>query len=244
MAPAPDSFELCIADLADIDRSADAVAALSAAFARGNIPSPLARAAGRAVVEAAEAGMETVELFGRSLLTSARVHEDTRSALVEGMLLGAYLREDGRPHRRPLGALLPALFDAASRAEARPAVDRLRAEIGAGIRKYLLLPGEDGGVSLNIALRRRPDGTGKLDAVLRGDVQLLVDGRRGAPASLATLANGRTEESVAVFRKLLATHFALPDARIEINLALADRVSWDEIQCLIDWGTDTERSLR
>lgn len=242
--PAPVPLERSIADLADIDRSAEAVAALSVAIARGGLPPPLARAVGRAVVEAAEAGVETAELFGRDLLTSAPVHADTRPALVEGMLLGAYLREDGRPRRRPLGALIPALFHAASLTEARPAVDRLRAEIGSDGRKYLLLPGEDGAASLNIALRRRADGTGKLEAVLRGDVPLLVDGRRGSPTSLATLADGRTEESVADFRRLLATHFAVPESRIETNLALADRVAWDEIQCLVDWGADTERPLR
>lgn len=242
--PAAISIEQRIADLSDVDRSADAVAALSAAITRGDLPAPLARAAGRAVVEAAEAGIETTELFGRGLLTSAPIHADTRPALVEGMLLGAYLREDGRLRRRPLTALIPALFEIASLAEVRPAVDRLRAEIGAEARKYLLLPGDDGAASLNMSLRRRVDGTGKLEAVLRGDVPLLVDGRRGAPASLATLADGRTEESVAGFRRLLATHFAVPDVRIETNLALADRVSWDEIQCLVDWGADTERLLR
>lgn len=244
VAPAAMSLEQRIADLGDLDRAADAVAALSVGLSRGEVAAPLARATGRAIVEAADAGVEAAELFGRSVLGTGAVHPEARPALWEGMLLGAYLREDGRLRRRPLTALIPALFDAASKPEARPAVDRLRAEIGSEARKYLLLPGDRGAASLNMSLRRRGDGTGKLESVLRGDVPLLVDGRRGAPTSLATLADGRTEESVAAFRRMLADHFAVPEGRIETNLALADRVSWDEIQCLIDWGADTERPLR
>ena len=245
--PAPQNavpLEQRITDLADIDRSADAVAALAAAVERGDVPAPLARAIGRAIVEAAEAGAETAELFGRGLLSTVQAHADTWPTIIEGMLLGAYLREDGRLRRRPLTALIPALFEAAEKPEARPAVERLRAEIGAEIRRYLLLPGDAGAASLNVSLRRRADGTGKLEAVLRGDVPLLVDGRRGSPASLAALAGGRTDESVAGFRGLLASYFAVPDGLIETNLALADRVSWDEIQCLVDWGADTDRPLR
>ena len=237
-------LEQYIADLTDLDRSADAVAVLSSRIARGELAAPLARTTGRTIVEAAEAGVETAELFGRGLLDTPPVHAEVRPALLEGMLLGVYLREDGRLRRRPLTALLPTLFKAASKPEARPAVERLRAEIGVESRKYLLLPGDVGAASLNISLRRRPDGTGKLEAILRGDVALLVDGRRGAPSSLAVLADGRTDDSVAVFRRLLATYFAVPGGLIETNLALADRVSWDEIQCLVEWGTDTERPLR
>jgi hypothetical protein len=244
VTPATTSLEQRIADLGDLDRAADAVAALSVELARGELAAPMARATGRAIVEAAESGVETAELFGRAVLSTNAVHPDTRPTLLEGMLLGAYLREDGRLRSRPLTALVPALFEASSKAEARPAVERLRAEIGAEVNKYLLLPGDGGAASLNMALRRRGDGTGKLKSVLRGDVPLLVDGRRGAPTSLAMLANGRTEESVAAFRRMLADHFAVPDGRIETNLALADRVSWDEIQCLVDWGADTERPLR
>lgn len=242
--PVEEPPERRITDLRDIDRAADAVAALATVIARGELPVPAARATGRAVVEAAEAGLETVELFGLSLLTDAVVHPSLRPALLEGMLLGAYLRDDGQIRPRPLTTLTGALFEAAAQPDARAAIARLHAEIGSEGRKYLLLPGEEGRAALTVSLRRRPGGAGKLEAVMLGDVPLLVDGRRGASTSLAALAGGRTEGAVFEFRRLLADHFAVPENRVETNLALADRVSWDEIQCLIDWGTDIDRLLR
>lgn len=158
MPPAPmpntSSLERTVADIGDLDRSAEAVAALSPIIARGELSLPMSRLVGRAVAEAAEAGLETVELFGRGLLTTAPVHDGLLPALLEGMLIGSYMREDGKLRRRPLTAMTAPLFEAASRPAARAAVDRLNAEIGSERSKYLLLPGEDGRASLSSGLAR------------------------------------------------------------------------------------------
>lgn len=243
-APPVASLEAQRAALADIDRSAEAAAALRTTIGRGMTPQE-ARATGRAIVEAAEGGREAAELLGRALLANEdELADDLWSALFEGMLLGTYFTADGRRRRRPLRSLQAGVFVAAVRNEAREAVSRLKSEIGSGSRDYLLLPGDEEPVNLTATVRRRATGAAKLEAVTRGETSLLVDGRRGAPNSLVVLADGLVEDQVAAFRRLLAHHFAVPESAVGLNLALADMVSWDELQCLVDWGTDTGVRLR
>lgn len=244
--PAPErSFEEARRNLARIDQAAEAVVALEAVLASGTLSGAELRGLGRGIVEAAQEGPEATELFGRTLLSQADAAGAGWGALFEGMLLAAYTREDGRARAKPLDRLLPALFDAARRDGARPAVDRLRTELGTARSRFLLLPGDDGRVDVNVVSRGREGDAARLAGLTAGTVELVVDAsRRRTANTLFALSGDVSSTTVERFLDIVANHFRVPADRVALNLALADTVSWDELQALVEWGTDTDMQLR
>jgi hypothetical protein len=170
---------------------------------------------------------------------------ESRIRLLGALLEGIYYRPDGKLRDRPYGAALPDLFSVQKLAELRPAIAQLNARIGPSKSYFLATPDPAAPVlSLSVSVERDDAGQPRLRGIYFGEMPLLEDVAPGSERLLMRLAAGATEAPAGVLRRVLADYFRVPEGQLDLGIARFEKIGWDDLTGLIDWGVDRGLRLR
>jgi hypothetical protein len=195
------------------------------------------------LVEAASVGLEPAAILIREIVRGT-LGGQAAVEMVTGMYSGIYLDASGEPRDRPLSGTINDLFSIQATTDFRPAVDSLQGRLAGHHQSYLLLPNwNEPRARLEFATELSGTGGRQLVAILHGDGPLTQDLRAGDPRTLQVLAGGGLA-TVGELREILADYFRVPARQINTNLTRTERVAFDEIIGLVDWGPNTRARMR
>lgn len=194
----------------------------------------------------AENGIEAATILIREIVTETLpIEREMRARLLAALLEALYYRPDGKLRNRPFGAALPDLFSVQKLAELQPAIAELNARIGPTKRYFLATPDPAAPtLSLSVSVERDDDGQPRLRGIYFGEMPLLEDVGEGSERSLMRLAGGATEAPAGVLRRVLADYFRVPEGQLDLGIARFEKIGWDDLTGLIDWGVDSGLRLR
>jgi hypothetical protein len=238
---------LLVASLAgpDVEAAASSGASLRRLIQAGPDPGQIPEVA-QGLLAGAENGIEAATILIREIVTEAlSIEPEARIRLLGELMAGLYYRPDGKLRDRPFGIALPDLFSVQKLAELRPAIAELNARIGPSKSYFLATPDPAAPMlSLSVSVERDDAGQSRLRGIYFGEMPLLEDVGQGSERSLMRLAGGATEAPAGVLRRVLAEYFRVPEGQLDLGIARFERIAWDDLTGLIDWGVDKGLRLR